>query len=450
MKDTRQSKQHIIVLVHGTWARGAFHRRVGSAEWCRPEGKLRTLIESQLPERDVSFELFNWSGSNSYGGRRSAGWELRQLLIQLQAAYPTALIHVIAHSHGGNVLLYAMEQSEAPKIASAVFLSTPFLHVAPRELGATLGPKMETLASLAVCVLIATSLYALPWLGVHDLLSEGSAEGLQAADRIRDFGLYLLTLLPFLLGVPFIKRAFRRISVSARKVAVELRLPERVTFPTLIVRTAADEASTALATAQFLSTLVTRILRLILRVSPHEGDLERAPSAASRRAAVLFSVSVFLVIIGLFGSSSIRSESILGWPVMLMLLLGAAVVSVTLAASFTTLVLAAITYALLALCTVPYGWRFALSSIGLQISAEATPPGFWRMAQIGLDARSLEDQKELNHATHSNTSAIHLVCHWLRAVENQFHDDGAVGLWWTKQSSGSLVRVEVSFDLGQH
>jgi len=61
---------------------------------------------------------FRWSGQNSHTARAAAASELGELLKKLTQQYPNANIYLIAHSHGGNVALYAIRDD--PKAAVAV------------------------------------------------------------------------------------------------------------------------------------------------------------------------------------------------------------------------------------------------------------------------------------------------------------------------------------------
>jgi hypothetical protein len=121
---------HIIVLVHGTFARGA--------EWTHPDSKLASRVRSALPG-NVLVIPFEWSGRNSHGARISGGAELSERLSQLRSSHPGASLHLIAHSHGGNVAAYALRESRIrDSLAGVVCLGTPFVAPRPRALKPTL------------------------------------------------------------------------------------------------------------------------------------------------------------------------------------------------------------------------------------------------------------------------------------------------------------------------
>src|SRR6476659_3091767 len=88
----------VVVLIHGTFSPGA--------KWTRADSPLRRAIADQFGAR-VSFEIFNWSGRNSFTARSLACEQLVDKLRRLGRANPSKTIVVIAHSHGGNIAAVA-------------------------------------------------------------------------------------------------------------------------------------------------------------------------------------------------------------------------------------------------------------------------------------------------------------------------------------------------------
>jgi pimeloyl-ACP methyl ester carboxylesterase len=106
-----------IILIHGTFARGT--------SWSRTGSDLTRPLKESFP--DASTLPFDWTGVNSHDARIAAGRELATFIRQLQADHPNRKIALIGHSHGGNVLLYALRESGiASVVTSVVFLGTPF------------------------------------------------------------------------------------------------------------------------------------------------------------------------------------------------------------------------------------------------------------------------------------------------------------------------------------
>lgn len=58
-----------------------------------------------IPRRDC----FAWSGENDHADRIKAARQLCDKLVNLSRQHPKARVHLVAHSHGGNVALKAIE-----------------------------------------------------------------------------------------------------------------------------------------------------------------------------------------------------------------------------------------------------------------------------------------------------------------------------------------------------
>lgn len=121
---------HVVVLVHGTFARGA--------AWTSPQSKLGGALKSSL-HGDLLLISFEWSGRNSHEARLAGGCELARRLRLLRNDHPSASLHVIAHSHGGNVVGYALRTPSVRQgLDGVVCLGTPFVVSHPRDLKPTL------------------------------------------------------------------------------------------------------------------------------------------------------------------------------------------------------------------------------------------------------------------------------------------------------------------------
>ena len=115
-----------ITLVHGTFAT--------RAAWTMPESEFRTNLQKLLRE-GATFHRFEWSGWPSHIARNHAAKRFREFMSSKLLQYPTAQHFVIAHSHGGNVVLYALrDRSLNDRIKGVITLSTPFLVPRSRDL----------------------------------------------------------------------------------------------------------------------------------------------------------------------------------------------------------------------------------------------------------------------------------------------------------------------------
>ena len=109
----------VITLIHGTFDR--------DAAWTH-EGPLCDALAGEDLPGATHFSRFCWSGRNSHTARIAAGEALAEHLGRLTEQYPDARHHLIGHSHGGNIMMYAMKQTDlAERVTALVTLATPFL-----------------------------------------------------------------------------------------------------------------------------------------------------------------------------------------------------------------------------------------------------------------------------------------------------------------------------------
>lgn len=117
-----------IILVHGTFGRGS--------DWIKSGSVIRTHLKNNLLE-NVQFHVFKWSGLPSYVARHRASTELAHYIEALPETAGHCIYFIIAHSHGGNIAMYAMRRPQVcRKICGLIALSTPFLISRPREYSA--------------------------------------------------------------------------------------------------------------------------------------------------------------------------------------------------------------------------------------------------------------------------------------------------------------------------
>ncbi|MEM7329452.1 MAG: hypothetical protein AAF437_11975 [Pseudomonadota bacterium] len=119
-----------IVTIHGTNDSGPIE---GEQWWQRNSEFTRALLR-QLEgsaEDTIDFEPYIWSGENSAHDREQAGIWLVEFLERMSKSYDR--LHIIAHSHGGNVALKACEllnwgkANNRRQIESVSVVGTPFL-----------------------------------------------------------------------------------------------------------------------------------------------------------------------------------------------------------------------------------------------------------------------------------------------------------------------------------
>jgi hypothetical protein len=109
-----------IIFVHGTWA--------PKSMWTQPGSSIRTYLETRFPNVDIMD--FVWTGDNSHKKRMEAFWQLTgAIAAQTLTGYKPARF-IIAHSHGGNLLLGVLRNFgdiAADLVAGVITFSTPFI-----------------------------------------------------------------------------------------------------------------------------------------------------------------------------------------------------------------------------------------------------------------------------------------------------------------------------------
>jgi hypothetical protein len=152
-----EPKHYSIILVHGTWARGMFpapaspisdpahsdeidHRP--ASRWFDRGSPFRNQLVETLNRKVLvySYDIrsFEWSGTNSFMARWRAATDLAADIKKIATENLESRIVCIAHSHGGNVVLHAIEQLQGIDLSDAsnkkidvITLATPFVSVYP-------------------------------------------------------------------------------------------------------------------------------------------------------------------------------------------------------------------------------------------------------------------------------------------------------------------------------
>ena len=135
----------LVLIVHGTYAnppRG-FQTRIQEPFWWQGGGGFVTALDAALERHgsiarcslpflmsDKPLLWSGWSGENSEAERRRAAYDLAECIRSLGDDRRIRRVHIVAHSHGGNVTRRAMRYLGAHRhfVSSIIYLGTPFLH----------------------------------------------------------------------------------------------------------------------------------------------------------------------------------------------------------------------------------------------------------------------------------------------------------------------------------
>ena len=119
--DVGGAPPNCIWLVHGTWA--------SNAAWTDPSGPLSVGLRERFGE-DIPIERFTWTGRNRSLDRRLAAEALRDAVLASPLRPGGHL--AVAHSHGGNIVIEAL-QLDPGLFSAVVTLNTPFFALLPRQ-----------------------------------------------------------------------------------------------------------------------------------------------------------------------------------------------------------------------------------------------------------------------------------------------------------------------------
>ena len=153
-----------ITLVHGTWPRGGwrdvfltpFYGRwpggfVPKNLWFADGSEFRNRLTAALSKCGLSAQIspFLWSGANSVRERDRAAHQLVEHIRAKQSDYPGSTQVVIAHSHGGNVVLRAVDQLGVT--GDEIFIATiatPFVEILRTKLSPAETRRIDFMVSV--------------------------------------------------------------------------------------------------------------------------------------------------------------------------------------------------------------------------------------------------------------------------------------------------------------
>ena len=346
----------VVTLIHGTFA--------PEASWVREGSELRKAIAKAFPDA-VEFRRFVWSGGNSISARQAAAAELRGQILADPVMAEGARHFLVAHSHGGNIALYALRDPQVrERITGVATLATPFLIAKKRDLGNQ--GLILFCAGLSVwCFLAAVLIRRFFWPGA-ELLPP------------------ILGASLFLLLTWLIVRHHQRAGTIAEQLQLHPPLHGRL----WIGRMSGDEATAGLQTGHLAATVVAQINLFFARAyewSEQTGTASWWTSVWRLAAGVGVAVLVWSVgkLIGVDDRPApVLAAFVVGIGIGLLiavwgLLPQAPRTVVPLAAA----VVAPLAFALAILLVLPFGPGVAFYSFLLEMSAEAAPIGTWTIHQ---------------------------------------------------------------------
>jgi hypothetical protein len=446
----------VVTIVHGTFAR--------DAEWADRDGPLARRLRELEHVRSV--EEFNWSGRNSHGERMGAAVDFMGHHRRIAADFPGAAHCVIAHSHGGNVVLAAANRLEKGALTGIAFLSVPFLFLEHRELGSIphlLSEPSERAArrlvklglGLMYLVLPVTAAFFLP-----GILAQHFSP------------LAAFAIFPVLVVPPLLLATWVYLSFDPSDHAGDLpQLSGEGIRNLLVIRAPGDEASGLLIGSQFITWFAFRVWVLIGEVAEHLGGrFSRAGRTLSRLAwaglKAIASNRLRLTLL-LFTAALAAMVAVQVLPREQWLLVGAAAAGLlaVLPALFLTIEAALLAgyYATLAVVVlgsgimlpliaaigffvllVPFGFEVARQVLTLNVQVDAAPLG---ASEIRVVAPSTEGgagplSVVRRHATYESPEAHQLLKEWVSRIAAGMERGGEGSTTVAAAEKTELVKLE--------
>jgi hypothetical protein len=365
---------------------------------------------------DPPLFVYKWTGKNSHGQRRKAALKLREELTNWVQEHKTARHFLICHSHGGSVALTALEDPDLrEKIAGVVCMATPFFVARQRDLGPN--PRAHAAGAVVLIMFLTiglVSLFVVPtsWSGLARL-----------AVTISATAIVMGVLVPLLVTW---QRYAQKLLSKLPPVAVE---PDRV----LIIRSPNDEASGSLSFVQLVAHVCVRLYVRAVRLYDR---FEKAANGWAKRKAMTIIVAgvSFVATLGLL----VAAGAVLEWqdgsrsfvhvcaiviafmpllicvPALFLSLgrVGEATFYFRMAAESVVWPIIFV----LSIFLLPLGWETAVANILLDITAETTPAGSWRIHLIEPPNReeSGSDSFPLMHSVvYENPRVFQLIGDWI-------------------------------------
>jgi hypothetical protein len=374
----------VVVLVHGTWDQ--------DAKWTADDSPLCSQLREHLA---AVFERSPWTGLNSHTDRLAAATDLRKRLQDIRSRNPGSPLFVVAHSHGGNIACYALQDKEMQSaVRGVICLATPFLHVRPSAL-----PKSLLAAVIPTLVIF--------WLVGFLYLFFAPQDAVTTILVVTVVLLTAAVLSPLLWGLLRRRKNRLRWGDLIGPARDPVGFSQRLSLPDLgakllVVRLSGDEASAALIASHVFVWLVRRTWSIA-------NPIWNLWDSARRKLATL--VGMALLVAALAGWLTPGGSEITG-------LVSAIGVGLLGLFGLVAVVVGLISSLLLSVCLLMHaavGVDAMLASLELLTTTETTPPGRGEVATIQFVAT--DDSSRNGTRSHSlvvkDNQVIDAVANWM-------------------------------------
>jgi len=393
------NKRIAITCVHGTYGRSR-----SQSAWYRKTSPIVREIASRATSKKFTIEhgYVEWSGCNSSLARRKGAQLVRKRLMRVANDGSFAYHIIIAHSHGGNVALTALDHSRlnGPE-THLICLSTPFLNHEVRDF--SFGLELITIAAGYV-LLLAFCLVGI--ISAAHLISL-----LQPPDWI--------TLLLFFGGAILPVLVLQKFNLSKNMSVLKGR-KTREHLKVHVVRRNGDEASTLLGFGSLgalfsdvLIWLLTLAINLInsvqKRILPklHSSSINRYFERLGARPRKIVHVGIAILSIGFlalftFGMHWLQQTDFFPFGAM--------------TALYFVISIGILMLANAAVQAIVFGPDYFLASLSLRTTVDSVPANYPAISHVVDQHSSLTDRPLLRHSSHSDAEVISVVSKILNSI----------------------------------
>ncbi len=144
----RKEEKDCLVLIHGTFAEDEEKKDDGLRWWQNgsdfSESLFRKIGQDKRPP-----ELFHWDGRNAQSSRSNSAIKLRDYIAKRKRE--GRRVHLVAHSHGGNIAWDACLDEETLKcVASLTTIGTPFFRLGEHKTAERLAVFVQAISLILV------------------------------------------------------------------------------------------------------------------------------------------------------------------------------------------------------------------------------------------------------------------------------------------------------------
>lgn len=422
------SRTVAVSLLHGTWGRGFFPRARSEHEpprWFESSSQFAASLNVRLRNSNVTcvfVEPVQWSGGNSLTARSNAVADVIASMKQVASVYPGIVRVVIAHSHGGNIAMRAIEEIDVGcRPAGLATLSTPF--IVTEERGFTVAESL-----MLFCLALFVAFGPFFYFGMPFMEGVGSRVIVNAEHTWEETRNFLLSIV---YGLCVAGLTLLMIRKSAQMTVSAMRMSPRVSEGTdlLVIRATGDEASMALAlgdlierTSLYSRMVVTKLFAVVEQLVKRKWPIvERAFWHLGWYSILAVgSVATYLIMYERKMLDDPRHFYLwLSFSPMLLVLAPLFIVGIVMCLGA---ILGAFLMGVSACASIGYGFEYAWLGWKVRTTCEATPRG----VTVPVHGVSFDYGMSLAHGVYNSPETVEVLAQWIEGLVERHVSNGEV------------------------